>query len=105
MGKIPSSRIALASPNRQKEAADVLSKAAECLPRGKSPLEPFAPADADKIYRWLKTATDLLALAKHDMPVSTRADLALASGVKRDPDPKLARQLLDALLTQPPPVN
>jgi tetratricopeptide (TPR) repeat protein len=92
---------ALTSPDRQKEAAKVLSDAAQSLPRGESPLEPFAPAEADKIYRWLKTATELLTLAKDEVPVSTRADLALAAGFKHEPDAKLARQLLDKLFTQP----
>jgi tetratricopeptide (TPR) repeat protein len=97
---IDRTRLTDAALRAEHEALEALA-ATGTLPRGASPLSPFASrADADKAYQGLIKAQKLLAGVKQELPVNARVKLALAAAFKTAPDHPLARQLAAKLVAE-----
>jgi serine/threonine protein kinase len=98
------------APAWAKQSADLLQKAASDLPRSENApgagllSSPFKPGDADKAFRWLDKAQQLLAAGSGDprraLPEPAQVKLALAANFKADSDTRPARQLADEVIAQ-----
>jgi serine/threonine protein kinase len=91
----PDGAMGLKSAPRRERAVNVLQEAARKLRTNEGLSKPFS--DPDKAFVWLHRARTLWTEGK-DLPLSSRANLALAAWNKKNRDAVLARQLTAELL-------